>query len=277
MLSGGLRTKDITKQSQENKPLITVVTVVRNGEKTIEETILSVINQTYLNIEYVIVDGASIDGTVDIIKRYEDKIDYWISEPDNGVYPAMNKGIKLAKGEIIGILNSDDWYEKDACFEIASKYKESCYEVIFGNMKMIFPDGTSNLVTVSLPLKKETFAVSYVHPAVFVKSDIYKKHGYFNEKYKIAADYDTLLRFFENGVRFEKIDKIITNFRVGGISANSKIYNEILQIAVAHCFPFTAIIKRWFMLCYVTTITPIKKLFPFLVSFKRKIIKERKY
>jgi glycosyltransferase involved in cell wall biosynthesis len=101
MQSGGLRANGITKRSQENMPLIAVITVVRNGEKTLEQTILSAINQTYTNVEYIVVDGASTDGTLDIIRKYDDRIGYWVSEPDEGIYDAMNKGIDLATGEWI--------------------------------------------------------------------------------------------------------------------------------------------------------------------------------
>ena len=117
MINGGLRTKGITKNSTAEKPLISVVTVVYNGEKTLEQTILSVVNQTYNNVEYIIIDGGSKDNTLDIIKKYEDKIDYWQSEPDKGIYDAMNKGIKLATGEFIYILGCDDFLIDKDIFE----------------------------------------------------------------------------------------------------------------------------------------------------------------
>ena len=108
MQNGGLRTKGITKTSTPEKPLITVVTVVYNGAATLEQTIQSVVNQTYDNVEYIIIDGASTDGTLDIIKKYEDRIDYWQSEPDKGIYDAMNKGLDLATGDFLIFLGADD-------------------------------------------------------------------------------------------------------------------------------------------------------------------------
>ena len=107
---GGLRTQCYFKNSLENKPLVTIITVVFNGEAYLEETIQSVINQTYDNVEYIIIDGGSTDGTLDIIKKYENQIDYWISEKDHGIYDAFNKGISLAQGTLVGIQNADDYF-----------------------------------------------------------------------------------------------------------------------------------------------------------------------
>jgi glycosyltransferase involved in cell wall biosynthesis len=275
MKTGGLRAKGINKYSQDKMPLITIITVVRNGEKTLEQTIESVINQTYQNIEYIIIDGASTDRTLEIIQKYEGRIDYWISEPDDGIYDGMNKGIALGKGELIGLLNSDDWYESDACALMAVNYLELKPDVLFGDMLMLYPAGLTNLVTVSMPVKKETFAVSYVHPAVFVTVEAYQKYGLFNLQYKISADYDLLLRFFEMGARFSKINGIITNFRTGGLSTTGATREELLKIAVEHKFSQPAIIQRWLLCIYVKVSAPVKKLFPFLVFFMRKIVNKQ--
>lgn len=111
---GGLRTRGYFKQSYEEKPLISIITVVFNGEKYLEETIQSVINQTYDNVEYIIIDGGSTDGTLEIIKKYEDYIDYWVSEKDKGLYDGLAKGFKLATGDILGYINAGDYYHKEA-------------------------------------------------------------------------------------------------------------------------------------------------------------------
>ena len=115
--------------------LISVITVSYNAVSTIEQTILSVINQTYSNIEYIIIDGGSTDGTIDIIRRYEDKIAYWVSEPDRGIYDAMNKGASKANGEYIAFLNSDDWYELDAV-SIIAQFADGKTDLISGIIKL---------------------------------------------------------------------------------------------------------------------------------------------
>lgn len=135
-LQGGRRIRNIEKVSRSSEPLVSIITVVFNGEKYLEQTILSVLNQTYSNIEYIIIDGGSSDATLDIINKYTDKIDYWVSEPDSGIYDAMNKGISLATGQLIGIINSDDWYELDAVEEIVRAYKDGS-TIIYGFMRHI--------------------------------------------------------------------------------------------------------------------------------------------
>jgi len=232
MLSGGLRTKGIIKYSQENMPLITVVTVVRNGEKTLEETILSVINQTYKNVEYIIVDGASTDGTLDIIKKYEDKIDYWISEPDDGIYDAMNKGIDLATGEYIAMLNSDDWYEHDACETVVKKIKEVKADVYYGMMRVI--DKQNNkFIYVYAYTDQILYQYMIAHPTCFIKKVIYNLYRY-DIKYKSAADYDFMIRLKKTNCKFIFFEHIIANFRSGGMSCSVKGQIETIEIKKKH-------------------------------------------
>ena len=135
---GGLRAQGYFKQSSEDKPLVTVVTVVYNNAETIEETIRSVLYQTYDNVEYIIIDGGSDDGTLEIIKSYNDSIDYWISEPDKGIYNAMNKGIPLARGQYINFLNADDHYLYSGVVEIITGlFRETGSQIIIGNAVML--------------------------------------------------------------------------------------------------------------------------------------------
>jgi len=233
MLSGGLRTKGITKQSQENMPLITVVTVVRNGEKTLEETILSVINQTYTNIEYIIVDGASTDGTLDIVKKYEDRIDYWISEPDKGIYDAMNKGIDLATGDYIALLNSDDWYDLVACELIVNKIIEKKADVYYAMMRIM--NERKEVLYIYGYTHNALFHNMISHPACFISKKIYSKYKY-DISYHSASDYDFIIRIYKLNACFYFIEKSIVNFRTGGMSSSKKGEIEAIKIRKKHGF-----------------------------------------
>ena len=133
-MQGGLRTIGVVKKSEINFPLVTIITVVLNGEKYVEQTFKSVFNQTYLNIEYIVIDGCSKDNTIDIIKKYDNQIDYWQSGSDNGIYFAMNKGIELANGELIGILNADDYYNEYTVKLIVESYLKTNVDVFHGDI-----------------------------------------------------------------------------------------------------------------------------------------------
>jgi glycosyltransferase involved in cell wall biosynthesis len=201
-----------------NNPLISIITVVYNGASTLEQTILSVINQTYKNIEYIIIDGGSTDGTVDIIKKYEKHLAYWVSEPDKGIYDAMNKGIKKANGELIGLINSDDWYEQDAIYNVVSEFnKIKTIGIYCGNMKII--NGNREIYRKNKKIKKIVAAMIINHPACFVHNEIYKKLNFFDTNYSIAADFDFMLRSFLCKTSFFYIDKLLTNMSATGISS----------------------------------------------------------
>lgn len=206
--------------SPETKPLITVVTVVYNGEQFLEETILSVIKQTYDNVEYIIIDGGSTDGTLDIIKKYEHAIDYWVSEKDKGIYDAMNKGIDLATGSLIGLLNADDYYFNNLIFiELSKIHFLNKASVYYGDMVLI--DHVTKVVKEKrVPkLKKMAFGMYLNHPATFIDIKAYKTVGLFrSEKFKMAADYDLLLRCIRFKLRFKYINECLSVMRDGGVS-----------------------------------------------------------
>jgi len=195
---GGLRTKGIFKKYLPGKPLISVITVVFNGEKFIEDTIKSVISQNYDNIEYLIIDGDSKDGTLGIIKKYEDRIDYWQSEPDSGIFEAMNKGIKLARGDWIHLLNSDDYYlNKEviakAVRALDNSGKNFYYFTLiqdFGNFKRIFKHPFNFLTRIKL-----YYASCIPQPTLFVMRKQYDKVGLYNfREFPIAADDEMIFR-----------------------------------------------------------------------------------
>ncbi len=229
---------------------ISIITVTYNAISTIEQTMLSVLNQNYDNIEYIIIDGASTDGTVDSIKRYDEKVregEYpnvifrWISEPDKGIYDAMNKGIMMTTGEWVGIINSGDYYEPFILEKIIREaYRQPDIDLFFGNMKIIregkyFRDEIFNG---SINLK----IMNICHPTVFIRKNIYIQYGIFDEKFRIAADYDLLLRFYKRNIKFKYLDTFIASFATGGVSSvfTLKILRERYQIRIKnHIFPFS--------------------------------------
>lgn len=230
MICGGLRTKGIQKKSEPEKPLITVVTVVFNGEKTLEQTIQSVVNQTYDNVEYIIIDGASTDGTLDIIKKYEDKIDYWQSESDKGIYDAMNKGIGLARGEWINFMNSgDEFFSNDV---IADIFENKSYNasVIVGNTNQVFDFGKR--VVLAKQMSKKSRHLEFCHQSCFTNKNVFEENKY-DTKFKICADFDLYHNLLLREEKFVYINLIISTYdNSGGISSNlpCKKYFEELNI-----------------------------------------------
>jgi glycosyltransferase involved in cell wall biosynthesis len=215
---GGLRTKGYFKNNATSCPLISIVTVVYNGEGHIEQTIQSVISQEYENVEYIVIDGGSTDGTLDILKQYEGQIDYWVSEPDRGISDAFNKGVTLCQGEWVGLINADDWYEPQALSSILT-YPDA--EVLYGNMQ-VWRNGVKNLVHLSSHENMHK-QMSLNHPSVFIRRRVYQRLGCFDHDFKLAMDYELLIRFLCNGVRFEYINQVLTNFRDGGASDEGQI------------------------------------------------------
>ena len=213
-----------------------MVTVVFNGAKHLEQCITSVINQTYSNVEYIVIDGGSTDGTLDIIRRYENKISYWISEPDKGIFDAMNKGIKKANGDFIGILNADDWYEADIVTrmvdEITGIQNPSEYgSLVFYCNYYHFDEElrTESKVRKYSTKKKYWRGMSILHQSMFISKGIYNKLGVYDLTYRSASDYDFFLRMIRNGIKFVGLDVHGVNFRRGGYSTMNM--NESLREA----------------------------------------------
>lgn len=196
---------------------ISVITVCLNSEKTIEQTIQSVINQNDDNYEYLIIDGRSTDRTLEIVGKYKNNIAEIISEPDSGIYDAMNKGIALASGDIIGIINSDDWYEPKAFEKVRKCFQESDTEAVYGRMNLIYENGETEILIPS-DIEKIRYEMEIPHPTVFLKKELYERYGVFQLRYAIAADYEFILKLYVKGVRFTYIDQSLANFRMGGIS-----------------------------------------------------------
>ena len=214
---------------------VSVITVVYNSVDTIEQTIQSVLNQTYKNIEYIIIDGLSTDGTQKIIEQYLDCIAYFISEKDNGIYDAMNKGIRKASGDIIGIINSDDWYAEDAVENIVDCFKQNDVGLVYGNIIDVFQNGEQK-ERLKEPLENMWHQMSVPHPSTFIKRGIYEKFGVFNTKYALSSDYDFLLNLYSKQVKFGYIDMAISYFRIGGTSTikDKEMIEETYAISMAH-------------------------------------------
>ena len=213
---------------------VSIITVVRNNKDTIRDAINSVLSQTYKDIEYIIVDGASTDGTIEIIQSYGDKIAEFISEPDKGLYDAMNKGINLATGDIVGILNSDDFYIDEYVIEkVAKEFEEKDVDSVFADLVYVKPGNLEKVVRHydSSYFNPSRFAYGWMpaHPTFFVKKWAYEKYGAYRTDLKISADFDILIRFlYTHKVTYSYIQDVLVKMRTGGISSNG--FKSTLQI-----------------------------------------------
>lgn len=220
---------------------ISIITVVWNSEETIKDSINSVLNQTYKDIEYIIIDGASTDGTVEIIQSYRDKISKFISEMDKGLYDAMNKGIGLATGDVIGILNSDDFYNDNGVLErVVDEFESLHVDSVFADLVFVKSENLDKVVRYydSSYFTPDKFAYGWMpaHPTFFVKKEIYDKFGVFRTDLKIAADFDILARFlYTHKISYSYMKETIVKMRIGGVSTSgfkSKMIlnKEIMQV-----------------------------------------------
>lgn len=215
---------------------VSIITVCYNAASTIEQTIKSVLGQTYRNIEYIIIDGNSTDGTVEILEQYKDKVSKIICEADSGIYNAMNKGIMISTGDIIGIINADDWYELTAVENVVKCFEEKEVDIVHGDIKLVWEDGRVEEAPTTDSLDKLWYSMVVRHPATFVKREIYIKYGLFDENYKIAADYEFILRCYVHNVAFFYLEEILSHFRKTGISNQKKelCIDETRKIALSY-------------------------------------------
>jgi len=213
---------------------ISIITSVYNNKLTIKDAIESVVNQTYQDIEYIIVDGASSDGTVEIIRSYGDKITTFVSEPDKGIYDGLNKGVSLATGDVVAFLHSDDLYASDDIVEqIVQDFKDdSSLDGVYGDLIYTPKEDTFKVLRYwkSKEFDKSLLKKGWMpaHPTLFLKRSVYEKYGKFDLGFKIAADYDFMLRVLSSGIKVKYIPKVLYKMRVGGES-NKSIKNIILK------------------------------------------------
>ena len=213
---------------------VSIITVVRNNVSTIRDCIQSVIDQTY-PVEYIIIDGSSTDGTLDIIKEFGTAITKVVSEPDRGIYDAMNKGISLATGDIVGIINSDDFYiDNNVISSVVNEFETKNTDSIFADLVYVDWEDTEKIVRYysSSFFSPKKFSSGWMpaHPTFFVKRVFYEKYGLFKTDYKIAADYELLTRFLgKYGISYSYIPKVIIKMRAGGVSTKNFKSNLILN------------------------------------------------
>lgn len=234
----------------ENSPLVSIVTVVFNGESYLEETILSVSNQRNSQMEHIIVDGGSTDGTVDILKKYNHKIDCWISEPDQGIYHAMNKGVTLANGKFIGFLNASDIFYKNTLNMIISAIQERDFDYSMGPVDIVNFQGIK--LHTALPLKNFIYKqgsymqMSAPHMSVFIKRQLFEMLGGYDVSFRLSADYDLLLRLAQRTNNVFYLDNIVGAFKLGGKSGSIGTYIDNFRVLKKHKL-------HWFINVSITT------------------------
>jgi glycosyltransferase involved in cell wall biosynthesis len=213
---------------------VSIITVAYNSATTIAETIDTVLSQDYPHIEYIVIDGLSEDGTQDIVKSYGKKITQFISERDSGLYDAMNKGIALATGEIIGILNSDDLYENNYVItSVVNEFQRTNADAVFGDLYYFKSDNPDKPVRYyrgkNFSKKKIEIGILPPHPTFFVKRSVYDEFGKFDLQFKLASDFDLMTRFlYVHNISFSYLPVTMVRMRLGGISTGN--WKRIIQI-----------------------------------------------
>jgi glycosyltransferase involved in cell wall biosynthesis len=261
---------------EKNIAKISIITPVYNTASTLERTIQSVLKQAIASeLEYIIVDGGSTDGSLEIIERYLDKIDVFVSEKDKGVYDAMNKGISLATGDVIGIINADDWYNEDALQTVENIFiEQSDVSIVYSPIDN-YVDG--KYVNTFYPGNLEHLVFKFIlnHPSCFIRKPVYEQIGLFNLSYKIAADYDLIFRAYISGAKFQYIDTPLASYSLNGMSGNLKnkfkliqesksvALNFLSQSSKMTAFKHQIFYLKWFLREFLTF--PIKLIDPFIV------------
>jgi glycosyltransferase involved in cell wall biosynthesis len=218
---------------------VSVITVSYNCADTIADTINSVLSQTYPSVEYIIMDGGSTDGTAEIVKSYGDRITKFVSAPDNGIYDAINKGIRIASGDIVGVLHSDDFFcNENIIGQVASAFMENETDAVFGDIRFVDRKDTTKIVryysSKNFRISRFRFGYMPAHPSFYVRRSLFEKLGYYKTDYKIAADYELVLRYLLiNRIRYIYINLPFVSMRTGGVSNKSFKSHIILNREIA--------------------------------------------
>jgi glycosyltransferase involved in cell wall biosynthesis len=248
---------------------VSIITVCYNSERTIEDTLKSIAQQTYPNIEHIIIDGNSSDSTNDIVKRYADSVAIHVSESDNGLYDAMNKGIKLATGDVIGILNSDDVFaSKHSLQDLMLNFDESV-DGVYSDLVYVSENDLSKVTRLysSKIFNKNLirFGIMLPHPTFYVRKKHYESFGLYKTDYRVSADFELLTRFVSKNLNFKRSDKITIKMREGGISSSglmwrvhqnfeivrackeNNIYTNIFMVMLKLPYKLATLITRYFV------------------------------
>lgn len=205
---------------------ISIITVVLNGQKTIAKSIESVKNQQNCEIEHIVVDGKSSDATLSILDKYKDQIATLISEPDDGIYDAMNKGIRLATGDVIGFLNSDDFYMGNEVLSLVSEcLQDRNIDAVYGDLEYFLEDSPAKVWRTYRSSRfspnKLSMGLMPAHPTLFLRRNVYEKYGLFDSSYRIGGDFEFIARIFRGGkIRSHYIPKVLVRMQLGGVSTS---------------------------------------------------------
>jgi glycosyltransferase involved in cell wall biosynthesis len=242
---------------------ISLITVVYNAQNTIERCLDSVVRQKFNNIQYIIIDGGSTDGTIQIINKYRENIDLLVSEPDKGIYDAMNKGINFATGDIIGTLNADDYLaDEDILSDVANAFAQQHASILYGNLDFIDPNGKVVRKWRSGKYKSGMFNWGWMpaHPTFYCKKELFEKLGMYKLDYGSAADYELMLRFihaYKANVFF--LDKVLIKMFIGGVS-NKSLTNRVKALA----YDLKAMRNNDILFPFITVIfKPLRKIMQF--------------
>ena len=234
---------------------ISIITVTFNRAHVIRDAIEGVLRQKYKNYEYIIIDGASKDNTLDILKEYEPKFEgrmRWISEPDKGLYDAINKGIRMATGDVVGIINSDDFFHRDDTFDvIAEAFEDDTIQAIHGNDRTVKADDLEHNYRYCAPWYFKPwmyrFGLEPSHPTFYARRNLFEKYGYYKIDYIVSADLELMMRFMLiNKIKTKYIDHTFLTFRLGGVSTsasnrlmmNKEIVRACKENGIWTCLPF---------------------------------------
>lgn len=242
---------------------ISIITVVYNAQNTIPHCLESVMRQKFSNVQHIVIDGGSTDGTLQIIDKYRDKLSLVISEPDNGIYDAMNKGIKLADGDIIGTLNADDYLaDDDVLSDVANSFAQQNVSILYGDLDFIDPAGKIVRKWRSGRYKSGMFNWGWMppHPTFYCKKELFEKLGGYKLDYGSAADYELMLRFIHaHKAKVFYLDKVLIKMFIGGVS-NKSLNNRVKALL----FDLKAMRNNNILFPFITVIfKPLRKIIQF--------------